>query len=184
MLGTLQFTFYSCCRILSYKFFCTARDFDVTGKSNTAVRVNFFMLWWAAVLFIVLVTARKLDVSIVNTKTSTWWTKTKDRHRTHWKVGCNTVLVLGGIEIIFFTAASMGLCFGFVLETVLITQGCFSSCWAGLRELRPFLPLTPPQQQAGGGGGGHKGLGGEMAGTADPNWPKGCPTPYGVRLSI
>ena len=36
-----------------------------------------------------------------------------------------TVLVLAGIELIFFTVVSMGLCFGFVLATVLITQGCF-----------------------------------------------------------
>ena len=35
------------------------------------------------------------------------------------------VLVLAGVELIFFIVASMGLCFGFGLETVLITQGCF-----------------------------------------------------------
>ena len=40
----------------------------------------------------------------------------------------HSVLVLAGIELIFFIAASMGLCFGFVLKTVLITQGCFSYC--------------------------------------------------------
>ena len=39
-----------------------------------------------------------------------------------------SVLVLAGIELIFFTVASMGLCFGFVLKTVLITQGCFIYC--------------------------------------------------------
>ena len=38
------------------------------------------------------------------------------------------VLVFAGIELIFFVVASMGLCFGFVLETVLIIQGCFSYC--------------------------------------------------------
>ena len=38
------------------------------------------------------------------------------------------VLVLAGIELIFFTVASMGLCFGFVLKTVLIIQGCFCYC--------------------------------------------------------
>ena len=37
-----------------------------------------------------------------------------------------TVLVLAGI--IFFIVASMGLCFGFVLETALIIQGCFCYC--------------------------------------------------------
>jgi len=38
-----------------------------------------------------------------------------------------SVLVLAQIELIFFTEASIRLCFGFVLKTVLITQGCFSS---------------------------------------------------------
>ena len=38
------------------------------------------------------------------------------------------VLVLAGIELIFFIVASMGLCFGFVLETVLIIQECFCYC--------------------------------------------------------
>jgi len=32
------------------------------------------------------------------------------------------VLILGGVELIFFIAASVGLCFGFVLKTVSITQ--------------------------------------------------------------
>ena len=38
------------------------------------------------------------------------------------------VLVLAGIELIFFIVASMGLCFGFVLKTVLIIQGCSPYC--------------------------------------------------------
>ena len=38
------------------------------------------------------------------------------------------VLVLAGIELVFFTVASMGLHFGFVLKTVLITQGRFHYC--------------------------------------------------------
>ena len=42
--------------------------------------------------------------------------------------GVKNVLVLAGIELIFFTVASMGLCFGFVLKTVLIIQGCFCYC--------------------------------------------------------
>ena len=36
--------------------------------------------------------------------------------------------VLAGTELIFFTVASMGLCFVFVLETVLIIQGCLHYC--------------------------------------------------------
>ena len=43
-------------------------------------------------------------------------------------LGMLIVLVLGGVELIFFTVASMGLCFGFVLGTVLIIQGCFHYC--------------------------------------------------------
>jgi len=38
------------------------------------------------------------------------------------------VLYLAGLELIFLIAASVGLCFEFVLKTVLITQGCFSYC--------------------------------------------------------
>ena len=38
------------------------------------------------------------------------------------------VLVLAGVELIFFAVAGMGLCFGFVLKTVLVIQGCFSYC--------------------------------------------------------
>ena len=60
------------------------------------------------------------------------------------------MLVWAGIELIFFTVAGMGLCFGFVLKTVLITQGCFLYC--SYTEPRPFLLLPPPQQRAGWGG--------------------------------
>ena len=38
------------------------------------------------------------------------------------------VLVLAGVQLIFFIVAGMVLCFGFVLKTVLITQGCFPYC--------------------------------------------------------
>jgi len=38
---------------------------------------------------------------------------------------CMLVLVLAGKELIFFIVANMRLCFGFVLEAVLIIQGCF-----------------------------------------------------------
>lgn len=34
---------------------------------------------------------------------------------------------LAAVELIFLLEASTGLCFGFVLTTVLIAQGCFSS---------------------------------------------------------
>lgn len=51
------------------------------------------------------------------------------------------------LELIFFTAASMGLCFGSVLGTVLITAGCFSDCWAGLTEQGPSCSLPHPTRE-------------------------------------
>lgn len=35
------------------------------------------------------------------------------------------VLILTGINLIFFIMASVGLCFAFMLDTILITQECF-----------------------------------------------------------
>ena len=44
--------------------------------------------------------------------------------------GRTSVVVLGLAEtkLIFFIVASMGLCFGFVLKTALIIQGCLRYC--------------------------------------------------------
>ena len=39
-----------------------------------------------------------------------------------------SMLVLAGIEFIFVIVSGMGLGFGFVLETVLITKECFHYC--------------------------------------------------------
>ena len=63
------------------------------------------------------------------------------------------VLVLAGIELIFFIVASMGQCFGFVLKTVLITQRCFSYCWAGLTQSQGLFCFSPQptSEQAEGG---------------------------------
>lgn len=49
------------------------------------------------------------------------------------------VLILAGIELISFTVACMELCFGFLLRTVLITEGYFSYLHRGL--------LSPAHQQ-------------------------------------
>lgn len=65
---------------------------------------------------------------------------------------CFFVLVLSGVELVFPTGCVMGLCFGCALETALITQACFSCCWAVLTQLsRPFLLLTPLHQRGGWG---------------------------------
>ena len=77
------------------------------------------------------------------------------------------MLGLTGIELIFFLVAGMGLCFGFVLKTVLITEGCFPYCWAVLvlsQGLFCFSP-HPTSEEAGGA----QGVRGDTAGTADPD---------------
>jgi len=45
-----------------------------------------------------------------------------------------TVLGLAQIELNFYIVACTVLCFGVVTKTVLITKGCFSSCWAVLTQ--------------------------------------------------
>lgn len=48
------------------------------------------------------------------------------------------------IELNFFMVTVMELCFGSVLEIVLITQGCFHYCWAVFTQTCLFcLPLHP-----------------------------------------
>jgi len=42
------------------------------------------------------------------------------------------VLVLTGAELVFFIVASMGLCFGLVMKTVLIIYGYLGYCWSVL----------------------------------------------------
>ena len=91
------------------------------------------------------------------------------------------VLVLAGIELNYFIVVCMGLCFGFVLKTVLIMQWCFSYCWALLTQHWGLFCSShcPAREYAR----VHRKLGGDTAGTADPNWPKGYPIPYDIMLS-
>lgn len=49
------------------------------------------------------------------------------------------MLVWSGVELIFFTVSDLGLCFEFVLETEMITQGCFYFCWSGLTQSQDFF---------------------------------------------
>ena len=74
---------------------------------------------------------------------------------------------MAGIDLIFFIVACMGLQFGFMLKTVLITQGCFSYAEQSLHRVKAFSAShpTPPARRLG----VHKELGGDTAGTADPN---------------
>ena len=62
------------------------------------------------------------------------------------------MLVLAGIELIFFIVAGMGLRFGFVLKTVLITQGCFHYCRAVLTQSQGLFCVSPhPTSEEAGG---------------------------------
>lgn len=44
------------------------------------------------------------------------------------KIWKDYLVVSAGIKLIFFTVASTGLCFGFLLDTEFIIQRCFCSC--------------------------------------------------------
>lgn len=56
------------------------------------------------------------------------------------KISC--VPGLAGIELMFFSAAGMALCFSFVTKTVLITYWCSSYCWTASRPCL-FLIVSP-----------------------------------------
>jgi len=64
----------------------------------------------------------------------------------------SVVLVLARVELMFFRVARMRLCFGFVLETALITQGCFSYCWAAFTQSQSLFGSShrPASEWAGG----------------------------------
>lgn len=66
------------------------------------------------------------------------------------------------MDLTVFPAASLGLCFGFVAETVLITHRCFGCCLQSLKAAS-FSHA-----------GVAKRMGGDTAGTAEPNWPGEC----------
>lgn len=94
------------------------------------------------------------------------------------------MLVWSGVELIFFTVSDLGLCFEFVLETELITQGCFYFCWSGLTQSQDFFFLLLLV-------GVHKVMGGTQPGQlipADPgdipDWSRWHSRPYGVMVSI
>jgi len=77
------------------------------------------------------------------------------------------VLSLAGEELNFFIVASMGLCFEFVLQTVLIIQGCVAIAEQFLHSVKAFSAprATPAASRLG----ICKRLGGNTARTADPD---------------
>lgn len=66
--------------------------------------------------------------------------------------------VLSGIELIFFTAATMGLRLGFVLETMLIFRGALVTVTSAYTGSRPGYRLQV-----------YENLGEDTTGTADSN---------------
>lgn len=76
----------------------------------------------------------------------------------------------------------MELRFGFVLKTVLTMPGCFQWCWAVLSQCQGISAPDPslPEEE----GRMPQGTAGDTSRTADPNWAKRYPTPYGVLLNI
>jgi len=85
----------------------------------------------------------------------------------------------------FFAATHRVLCFRFMTRTVQVTDQCFGCGWTVLGQCQGFLfVLLPPPPPALSGLGLGKRLGGDIARTADPNWPKGYSVQYHVALSI
>ena len=92
-----------------------------------------------------------------------------------------SILGLAGMELIFFIAAGMMLCFVFVSKTALITHECCGCCWVVLAQCQGFLFSHPAPTASGPGVG--KRMGGNIARTADPQWPKEYPILCDVMLS-
>lgn len=61
----------------------------------------------------------------------------------------------------------------------LVPQRCWGCCWAVLAQPQGLLCLRPQNRRSREAGAG-SGLGGDVAGAADPNW---CSIPYDVTLS-
>lgn len=92
------------------------------------------------------------------------------------------MLVLTAVEVVFFTASRMRLCFGSVLNTALIAQRCCCYCWAGIHRAKVspgyHTALQMRRLLAPGS------LRGDTAGTGGPNWSKGCSRRCNIRLSV
>lgn len=90
--------------------------------------------------------------------------------------GVEIALAWPGLELIFFTAARILLCFGFVTKPALIT-GVLELFRAALTPCQGLLWLSGCTASK------EAGLGGGRPRTADPSWPKGCPVPHGIMIS-
>ena len=91
------------------------------------------------------------------------------------------MLIVAGCGLIFFIVASMGLCFGIVLKTVWMQWDVLVAAEQCSHRVKAFCAshTALPASRLG----VHKKMGGDTAGTADPNCPKGCSIPYDIMLS-
>lgn len=90
---------------------------------------------------------------------------------------CECVLVSSKTDIIFSMVADMILYVGFRTKAMLITQWCFSCCWAVVTysQGHSYFSWCPSS-------GVHKGQGEEKTRTVDRNQTKGYSIPFGVML--
>lgn len=84
------------------------------------------------------------------------------------------------MELIFFQAARVMLCFEFLAKPVLVTHQCFGYSWTVLHSIRFSVARSAC---LGSRVGAVKSWGGDIAETADPNWPKRYSAPYQIILS-
>lgn len=78
---------------------------------------------------------------------------------------------------VHFLHSSLVWCCRLVIKTVLVTDQCFSYCWASRPSLFPTASLKASRLELG------KKLGTDLARKVDPSWPKGYPIPHVVVLS-
>lgn len=87
-------------------------------------------------------------------------------------------MVLVGIELIFSVAAHMMLCFGFVLESAdntLMFSIAAEPCLHRAQDVSALHAALPARRL-----GVHQELGGDIARTAGPGWPKTCSTSHNM----
>jgi len=90
--------------------------------------------------------------------------------------------------MIFYTVSGMMQCFHFRRKTILITQQCFSCCWAALHGAKNISvsQLLLLSYQLGDGGEWEEDTRswGDRTRTPNLNWPKGYSAPYATKKPI
>ena len=159
--------------LTKWKIGIVVKNLVLPQKKNLILLLNFsFSTTFWKMYFLLAVCGTQfafdLNLSILRCCCSIW--AVRNFVSCSWKLQgmlYTSALVLAGIELIFFVVANMVLCFGFVLEAVLVIQGCFPYCWAVITQSQGLFCFSP--QPTSERLGGHKELGGDTARTADPS---------------